>query len=223
MIERYALYDIDKLFDRFNLTSGVPKGVKKRYNIQPAQTVPVVLQRGEDVVMELMQWGFVPQNAKDTTSLFRYKTYVVRSEDIFKKDMWDRAVRSQRCLVPANGFYFWSAITGGKAAFYTEVKGQPIAALAGIYSSWTNSEGVETGMVSIVTVPANDDAIDLTDRLPAIVQPGQEKAWLDPTSNEVSPLYDAMRMATGGSLVLRRVGEGIFSKKVDNESLIRAI
>ena len=222
MIERYALYDIDKLRDRFTLTAGVPKGVKKQYNIQPAQAVPVVLQRGDDVVMELMQWGFVPQNAKDTNSIFRYKTFVVRSEDIFKKDMWDRAVRSQRCLVPVNGFYFWSAITGGKAAFYTEVKGQPIAALAGVYSSWTNSEGIETGMVSVVTVPANDDAIDLTDRLPVIVQPGQEKAWIDPTSNEVSPLYDTMRMAADNSLSLRRVGDGIFSKKRNDDSLIKA-
>ena len=102
MIERLALYDIDKLRDRFTLADGVPKGVKKRYNIVPSQLIPVIVKRDDANVIERMQWGFVPQNAKDTNPIFRYKTHTVKSEDVFKKSMWEKAIRTQRCLIPAN-------------------------------------------------------------------------------------------------------------------------
>lgn len=220
MIERYALYDIDKLRDLYSLTNGVPKGVKPHYNIQPARQVPVVLRRGDDTVLELMQWGFVPQNAKDTNSIFRYKTHAVRSEDVFKKVMWERAIRSQRCLVPINGFYVFTAIEGGKTPYFVEVKNQPVAALAGIYSSWTDPEGAEHSMVSIVTVPANEETEELTDRLPVIVQPHQQAGWLDPANDQFSGLYDVMRVPADGSLTVSQVGEGIFSKKSDTSNLI---
>lgn len=223
MIERYALYEIDKLRDQFGLTDGVPKGVKKRYNIQPAQTVPVILQRDGNRVMELMQWGFVPQNAKDTNSIFRYKTFIARSEDIFKTVMWERSISTRRCLVPINGFYIFSKTADAKVPYFVQIKDQPLATLAGIYSSWTSGEGVESGMVSIVTVPANAEANKFTDRLPVIVQPGQQDTWLNPEIDDVGSLYDIMRMAPHDSLTFQRVGDDIFSKKTDMPRLIEEI
>lgn len=223
MIERYALYDIDKLRDQFGLADGVPKGVKQRYNIVPAQRVPVVLLRDGAATMELMQWGFVSQGAKDTNSIFRYKTFTVRSEDIFKKAMWQKAVLTQRCLVPANGFYTWAQTPGGKAPYYIHTKASPIAAFAGVYSTWTNSEGVESGMVSIVTVPADDETSRYTDRLPVIVQPAQQSTWLEPTISDATSLYDIMRTPSHDTLTFTRVGEGIYSKKIDTPGLIREV
>ena len=223
MIERYALYDIAKLRDRFNLAAGVPKGVKPHYNIQPAQLVPVILQRDGARVMELMQWGFVPQNAKDTNSIFRYKTFVARSEDVFKTVMWERSVNTRRCLVPFNGFYIWHKTAGDKTPYYVQVKDEPLAALAGIYSSWTNSNGVESGMVSIVTVPASAQASGLTDRLPVIVPTNQHDAWLNTESDDTSSLYDIMRIARHDSLTIHRVSDAIFSKKLDKPEFIREV
>lgn len=223
MIERIALYDIDKLRDQFGLEEGVPKGVKKRYNVLPAQSIPVVLQRDGARVMELMQWGFVPQNAKDTNSIFRYKTFVARSEDIFETVMWMRSVSTQRCLVPVNGFYIFSKTADANIPYFVQAKDRPLASLAGIYSSWTNSDGVESGMVSIVTVPANAEASKLTDRMPVVVQPAQEDMWLSPEQDNLGSLYDIMRIAPHESLTMHRVGDGIFSKKLDKPDFINKI
>lgn len=220
MIERYALYDIDKLRDQFNLAAGVPKGVKKRYNIVPAQSIPVILNKDGVFTMELMQWGFVSQNAKDTNSIFRYKTFAVRSEDTFKKTMWEKSVRTQRCLIPANGFYVWVQTPEGKLPYYVQVNDRPLVALAGVYSSWTNSEGVESGMAAIVTVPGDEATNEFTDHLPAIVHPNQEQMWLDPTVGDMASLYDVMRTTSFNSLSFTRVSDNIYSKKTDTPALI---
>jgi len=223
MIERYALYEIDKLRDRFDLADGVPKGVKKRYNILPAQQVPVILQRDGTRVMEVMRWGFVSQNAKDTNSIFRYKTFVARTEDIFKTVMWSRSISSRRCLVPANGFYVWSKSADAKVPYYIQVKDRPLVALAGIYSSWTDSDGVESGMVSIITTRANADVSSVTERLPIIIQPDKEDLWLNADGDDVSSLYDIMRVAPHQSLIAHQVGDAVFSKKADGPELIREV
>ena len=223
MIERYALYEIDKLRDRFGLAGGVPKGVKKRYNILPAQQVPVILQRDGTRVMELMRWGFVSQNAKDTNSIFRYKTFVARTEDIFKTVTWHRSINSRRCLVPVNGFYVWRQSTDAKVPYYIQVKDRPLVALAGIYSSWTDSDGVESGMVSIITTRANADVSSVTDRLPIIIQPDKEDLWLNADGDDVSSLYDIMRVAPHQSLTAHQVGDAVFSKKADGPELIREV
>lgn len=223
MIERYALYDIDKLRDHFGLKDGVPKGVKKRYNIIPAQHVPVVLSRGSVSTMELMQWGFVSQGAKDTNSIFRYKTFAVRSEDVFKKTMWEKSIRSQRCLVPANGFYAWPQTPNGKVPHYIQATASPLIALAGIYSSWTDGDGNETGMVSIVTTPADHKTRQYTDRVPVIVPSEQQETWLDPSIHDATSLYDIMRTTPYDSLSIIHVGEGIFSKKLDTADLIHEV
>ena len=223
MIERFAIYEIDKLRDHFDLTVGVPKGVKQRYNIVPAQTIPVVLSKDGDIAMELMQWGFVPQNARDTSSIFRYKTFVVRSEDIFKKTMWEKSVRTQRCLVPANGFYVWTQTPDGKIPHFIQIVDQPLIALAGVYSSWTNSEGAAMGMVSIVTAPADYKSRPLTDRLPVVVQTDQYASWLDPNVQDMASLYDVMRAPAHDALQAVRVGDDIYSKKIDSPTLLREV
>lgn len=220
MIERYALYEIDKLRDRFDLPGGVPKGVKMRYNVQPAQSVPVILQRDGTRMMKLMQWGFVPQNAKDTNSIFRYKTFVARTEDVFNTVMWDRSISSRRCLVPVNGFYIWSKTADAKVPYYIQVKDRPLVALAGIYSSWTNSDGVELDMVSIITTRANADVDSLTERLPVIIQQDMEDIWLNAEVGDVSSLYEVMRVAPDGTLISHQVSDAIFSKKTDKPELI---
>lgn len=223
MIERYALYDIDKLRDQFALAQGVPRGVKKHYNITPSQRIPVVVSREGQIAMELMQWGFVPQNARDINSIFRYKTFTVRSEDVFKKTMWEKSIRSQRCLIPANGFYVWTQTSEARVPYYVQVSARPLVAFAGVYSSWTDGQGVESGMASIITVPADEETRKFTDRLPVIVHPQQEEAWLDPTIGDMASLYDVMRTTSHKSLSVARVSEAIYSKKVDTAALIKEL
>ena len=220
MSSRYALYEIDKLRDRFAPESGVPKGVKPHYNISPAQSVPVIVSRDGVNQIELMKWGFIPSGAKDANSIFRYKTFIARSEGIFDKPTWMTAIRSQRCLVPANGFYEWKQSPTGKNPFYIQPIDKEIFAFAGIYSSWTDTDGIVWGMCSIITTNSGAESDMMPSRLPVIIHPNDEADWLNPVISDINTLYKIMRPFDPGQLAIIRVGEEINGTKIDKPSLI---
>jgi putative SOS response-associated peptidase YedK len=222
MADRYTLFEIDKLRDRFHLINGVPAGVKKNYNISPTQLGSVIVNRDGVNVLEQMKWGFIPATAKDTNSVFRYKTFLAKSEDVFSKPSWQGAIRTSRCLIPANGFYEWQQTTDGKLPFYVRPKDQDLFSFAGIYSSWTDPAGVTWGTYAIVTTQY--------DRYPKkplqraiILSPADEAQWLDPTISDVSTLYGIMRPSSDDMLQIHQVSPDVKNVKANNERLILPI
>ncbi len=220
MSSRYTFFQIDQLRDRFTLDDSPSAGLKKRYNIAPGQTAPVIVEHNRKPKLEMMKWGFVPLNAKDANSIFRYKTYNARSESIFDKATWKDAIRSRRCLVPTNGFYEWTATSTGKQPFFIRPKDQGLFALAGIYSSWLDPDGVEWGTYSIITTTPNKEMQTIHDRMPVILHPNDEALWLDPSISDAGILYDFMRPYPNDMLLLNEVGQEINSVKVDNARLM---
>lgn len=72
----------------------------------------------------------------------------------------------RRCLLPADGFYEWH---GGRPHHITREDGAPFA-LAGLHAR---------GRAVIVTCPPSPVVAALHDRMPLILEPGQEETWLD--------------------------------------------
>ena len=223
MSSRYALYQTDKLHDRFTPTTGLPKGIKPRYNISPISRNPVVIQRDGKSVVESMIWGFIPKNAKDTNSVFRYKTFNVREEDIFKKVTWEKAIRQTRCLVPVNGFYLFKKNPQGKTPYFLHMPGNALFALAGVYSSWTDPAGVEHGMYSVITTESHDAISRIERRAPVIVSKSDEQAWLDGSIDDMTTLYSIMRPYQGDELIAEEVGDAVTSPKAEHPKLITPV
>lgn len=223
MTSRYALYEIDKISKRFAPDSGVPKGVKPSYNISPTQVVPVIVSRGGVNQIEVMKWGFVPAGAKDTSAVFRYKTFNARSEGIFDKPTWSTAVRSQRCLIPANGFFEWKVSPTGKNPFYIHPADVSLFAFAGLYSAWTDPEGKVWGMCSIVTTNSASESDMMPSRLPVIVHPDDEADWLNPAIGDINSLYKIMRPFSPDLLTITRVDDAINSTKINKPFLINKL
>jgi putative SOS response-associated peptidase YedK len=220
MSSRYALYSIDMLRDRFAPASGVPKGVKPHYNISPASLVPVIVSRDGVNHIEMMKWGFIPASAKDTNSIFRYKTFNARSEGIFDKPTWQTAIRTQRCLVPADGFYEWKTTSGAKNPFYIQPADRHLFAFAGVYGSWTDPAGTVWGMCSIITTNSATESDMMPSRLPVIVHPDDEADWLNPAIGDINSLYKIMRPYEHDQLTIMRVGDAVNSTKPNVPSLI---
>jgi putative SOS response-associated peptidase YedK len=224
MCGRYTLYEIDRLSDRFKLrpeeVNNITQSVKKRYNIAPSQLVPTVVERDSGRRLEIMQWGFMPVWAKDTSSVFKYRTFNARSEDIFAKPLWKNAIRHSRCLVPANGFYEWKATPTGKQPYFIRPQNEQLFAFAGVYSTWKNADGLPVGTYSIVTTSANKDMEPIHNRMPVILHPGQEDAWLDPGLDEPGVLEDIMHPYEDGELELYEVSRDVNTSRVDTETLV---
>ncbi len=220
MSSQYALFEIDKISKRFAPESGVPKGVKPHYNISPAQTVVAIVNRGGVKTIEKMKWGFIPSGAQDTNSIFRYKTYNARSEGIFDKPTWSRAIREQRCLIPANGFFEWKNLETGKTPYYIQTADQSLFAFAGVYSTWTDPAGIVWGMCAIITTTSDTDNEMVPVRLPVIVRPEDEADWLNPAVGDMNSIYKILKPLTPEQLKIYRVSDDIKSSKIDKPYLI---
>ncbi len=221
MISRYALYDIAELSNRFHLSEGLPKGVKPHYNYSPTVSAPVIINHEGTSILKLMKWGLVAKGAKDTNSVFRYKTYNVPSENIFSRHSWEQAIRERRCLVPANGFYELNG-SGKKRAYYAQLEDKSLFAFAGIYSSWQDSEAITHGTYSILTTEATPDMPDSSTRMPVIIKREDETRWLDPAITDANSLYDMLRPYPGG-LAIYEVNPTVHSPKPNQPSLIDRI
>lgn len=222
MISRYALYSTTPLSNRFNAPGGLPKGVKPHYNISPTVQAPVIVSQDGAPVVQLMKWGLVAKGAKDTNSVFRYKTYNNASENIFSRHSWETAVRERRCLVPADGFYVLNG-SGKKRAVYAHPKDGEIVAFAGIYSSWQDPEGVEHGTYSIITTEATNEMPDSNVRMPVILDREDEARWLDPTVTDTGSIHKMLRPNPSGLLEVFEVSPAVHSPKPNAASLIERI
>jgi putative SOS response-associated peptidase YedK len=222
MISRYALYEIAEIRDRFSLAGGLPKGIRPHYNYSPTVSAPVVVNRDGAAVVELMKWGLVAKGAKDTNSVFRYKTYNIPSEKILSRHSWELAVRQSRCLVPANGFY-WLNGSGKKRAYYVQPKDRSLFAFAGVYGSWQDPKGVTYGTYSVITTDANQDMPDPSGRMPVIIRKEDEARWLDPSITDANSLYDMLRPCPVGLLTVHEVSSAVHSPKPNQPSLIDSI
>jgi putative SOS response-associated peptidase YedK len=222
MISRYSLYTTANLRDRFALASGLPKGVKPHYNIHPTRQASVIIKQNDRVVVEQMGWGLVPKGARDTNSVFRYKTYNVPSEKILTKHSWEAAVRHSRCLVPANGFYQLVGQGDEKRAYYVRLKDTSLFALAGLYSTWDDN-GAAHSTYSIITSEAPASLRHIGGRMPIILSRSEERRWLDVSVTDANALFDMLRPISSEQVLITEVGVDIHSLKIDTPKLIAPI
>lgn len=179
MCGRFTMTNPDRLPKRFNIQQ--PQlSLDARYNIAPTQSVPVVLQDDKkENKLEMLQWGLIPFWSKEPKA--GYSTINARAEGIQDKPAYRKPIRSQRCLIPADGFYEWQKTGAGKQPFYIHLKDAELFGFAGLYDVYRDKEGRELKTFTIITTTANDVVESIHDRMPVILKPGDEAEWLDHT------------------------------------------
>jgi len=92
-----------QLKDRFDAHDDIE--VLPRYNIALSQSVVTIRQDARKPVRNFstMRWGIVPSWAKDMS--IGYKTINATAETVATTDSFREPFKSQRHLVPADGFY----------------------------------------------------------------------------------------------------------------------
>jgi len=151
--------------------------LKPRYNIAPSQTVPVVrLDEAGNRVFTLARWGLIPSWVKDPEEL--QHPINAKAETAAIKPMFRHAYRKSRVLVPADGFYEWTAKDGVKQPYLIRLRdGEPMA-MGGLLEHWHGPEGDVTTF-TILTTSANALMAKIHDRMPVIIKPEDYTSWLD--------------------------------------------
>ncbi|MFB6085996.1 MAG: SOS response-associated peptidase [Halodesulfurarchaeum sp.] len=163
---------------RFDAT--FDRDVEPRYNIAPGDELSVVHEADQDT-LTVDEWGFVPSWADAFDAGPR--PINARAETIREHDLFRSAFENRRALVIADGFYEWAGERGGKQPFRVAREGNALFAMAGIWSRWTGN-GEERRTVAIITTEANEVVEPIHDRMPVILPPDRESAWLEPESLE---------------------------------------
>lgn len=193
MCGRYVLAkDYEELKARFGLTTS-DFTMKPRYNIAPQQENPVIVkgklsgegarQHSNGRQLEVMQWGLVPNWAKDPK--IGYKMINARAESVAEKPSFRDPFKKQRCLVPANGFYEWPVDPKNpkrKIPLFVHLKNDDLFAFAGIWSLWGEDENLKK-TYSLITTEPNPMLAKYHDRMPVILSRDEEDQWLDPESS----------------------------------------
>lgn len=190
---------------------GAEPRLAPRYNVAPGQSVAVVRVREDGArVAEPRRWGLVPAWADDLRIGSRLIN--ARSETAARRKAFAPALRTRRCLIPADGFYEWAGRDGQRVPFHLEVGEGELFGMAGLYETWHGPGGEVVESCTILTRAANPVVAALHDRMPVILSAEVYAAWLDPSRGEsdalaslaAPPRSDAMR-ATAVSTRVNRV------------------
>ncbi len=183
MCGRFALGNVQGIKDRFSTINNVVN-IKPSWNIVPGSYVPTITKNGP-ISMTLMKWGLIPAWAKDPK--IGFKMVNARAEDILHKPSFRKPVRSQRCIVPSDGFYEWKTINiegkDEKYPWFIGLKNRELFGFAGIYDVWKDAEGYKTASFAIITTSPNKIINPIHNRMPVILEEESEKLWLDQNSN----------------------------------------
>jgi putative SOS response-associated peptidase YedK len=109
-----------------------------------------------------------------------------RSETAGTKPAFRDALKSRRCLIPADGFYEWARTGKAKQPYCFEVNQGQLFAFAGIWDCWKNGNGESMETCSILTTTPNAVTTAVHDRMPVILEPDSYDLWLDPAMQNVA-------------------------------------
>ena len=163
--------------------------------------LPVITNENSHLLSLEHSWGLIPGWCKDES--IRKNTLNARLETLAEKPAFKNYV-GNRCLVLATGYFEWrwnDEKGKSKQKYAIHHASADAFAFAGLYSSWNEPTGRIRKTFTIVTTGANEQMRyihNTKQRMPLMLNPGDEEAWLD-AKNEVSafayPDYDAQLVA----------------------------
>src|ERR1017187_3862852 len=116
-----------------------------------------------------------------------------RVETAATKPAFRDAMKSRRCLIPADGFYEWVRTAKAKQPYCFEVNEGQLFAFAGIWDRWKDTSGKLVETCSILTTTPNAVTSPVHDRMPVILDPDSYDLWLDPGMRDVAAASELLK------------------------------
>ncbi|AKK02546.1 hypothetical protein CEPID_03330 [Corynebacterium epidermidicanis] len=178
--EEKLLAAATSLIDAPEATIQAPEGTPPpRYNVAPTQMIAMMrLASPSEALLEPARWGLLPHWKKDISGppLFN-----ARAETVQEKPSFRDAFKTQRCVIPLDGYYEWK---DKKPYFVRRVDGELLWA-AGLWST-----GLGQLSATMITTDAPEPMQDLHHRLPRFLQAEEARQWLiDDTTTAAQLLH----------------------------------
>ncbi|MFZ9981739.1 MAG: SOS response-associated peptidase [Cyclobacteriaceae bacterium] len=191
VINRYTITsDGEALSDRFS--AEISSHYKPRYNAAPSQLLPV-LTSDQPEGFSWFYWGLSPDRSRNKAISERI---INRSaEDLIKKTAYLKSLAAHRCLIPADGFYFWKQV--GKKThvpYRALMQEKSVFGIAGLWEEFETEKGEIHHTFAMITCAAPQGLSGIIERVPLILTETEEKIWLkSPYESEVKKLLTEFR------------------------------
>lgn len=220
MCGRYTLTNPDpaRLRARFDILESIEVEDEPRFNIAPTDPVAAVRRFGDGRDLGRLRWGLVPglwAEQKGQRPLIN-----ARAESVAEQSAFAESFRLRRCLMPADGFYEWLSDERGKRPVWFSRPDGDLFAFAGIWAELKRRESDEVlHSCALITCAPNELMRPIHDRMPVVLDPDAESAWLDP-ERPVDELLDLLVPAPEEALVAREVSDLVNDVRKDGPQLI---
>ena len=253
MCGRYALStDSDGIISELKIEnvseSALSSELKADWNIAPTKEIYIIKSflknkntprssndrseiagSADERILDTASWGMIAPWSKNYLEANRSQSMAInaRSESVHQKPTFRNAFRSQRCLIPASGYYEWATELGkypAKQPVYISSRSARLLLFAGIYSYWFLPDGSRAVQsASIITRDAVADLAEVHNRMPLFLPEDQFNRWLDPDtpSQEVEKIIQVSD--PDFDLQLWPVSSSVNSTKNNGIKLIRPI
>lgn len=171
-----------------------------RYNVAPGQPIISIINDGKKNRVGHFKWGLVPPFAKDEK--MGNNLINAKSETLLDKPSFKPSLENKRCIIIANGFYEWKREEKQKQPMYIKMVDSSIFPIAGLWSTYTRTDGSKLHTATIITTSANTLVSSIHDRMPVILTEESKKIWLNPQIKDLSVLlkllmpFDSNQMQT---------------------------
>ena len=223
MCGRYRLSRRKQIIEQHFDTAPWDDDWNPRFNVAPTQPIPVIRQHPKEPVRQvsMMRWGLIPSWAKDTSGAARMIN--ARSETAHTLPAFREAMKSRRCLIPADGFYEWMRDGKAKQPFCFEVNSGQLFAFAGLWERWRDPSGQWVKSCSILTTTPNAVTSAVHDRMPVILHPDSYDLWLDPGMQNVAAISELLKPYDAGLMRCYPVSTRINHVANDDEECSRPV
>jgi putative SOS response-associated peptidase YedK len=219
MCGRYASFiAADRLHRLFRTVNPTPN-LQATWNMAPTRDAPVVRLHPETRQrhLDLLRWGLVPHWARDPKAT--RQPINARAETLGTSPMFRDALARRRCLVPADAFYEWQAVDGGKLPWaIARADGSPLV-FAGLWEGWRGADGTVMRTFTIVTTQANDALRPLHERMPVVLEEDAWPVWL----GEVDGVAPELLRPSAAGFRVWRVGTAVNNVRNDRAELLEPV
>lgn len=150
-----------------------------RYNIAPTHNVWIFsLNKDKKVVGSKARWGLVPSTSRGPGT--GPSMLNARSETLKERPSFSKLINSNRCAIPADGFFEWSWVGNQAQPYLFEFENSEPFCFAGLWDTWADGSGNSLHSCTILTTAPNAMISEIHDRMPVILQKDDIMQYLSP-------------------------------------------
>jgi putative SOS response-associated peptidase YedK len=162
----------------------------------------------------------IPYWAKDPK--IAYKTINARVETVDTAPSYREAFKRRRCLIPADSFYEWKRVVGGKIPYAIGMKDDAPFVFAGLWEGWKDpatDEWLRT--CTIITGEPNELVAQIHTRMPVILPEEDHAKWLGET--EAGDLKELLKPFPANQMRIWAISQRVNSSRNNDPDIVTPI